>query len=71
MWSRAEGGMNQDSRCVFNGPVPGDICWGSDSEMKDVLYKQIWVQLFFLMNPKYMENGVAPLYRKNQIKQPR
>lgn len=65
MSSRAEAGMNQDSWCVFNGPVPGDICCGSDSEMKDMLHKQIWEQLFFPINPKYMENKVGPLYRKN------
>lgn len=67
-WSRAEAGTSQDSWCVFNGPVPGDICCGSDSEMKDMLHKQIWEQLFFLINPKYMENGVGPLYRKNEMK---
>lgn len=47
VWSRAEAGM-----CVFNGPVPGNISCGSDAEMKDVLYKQIGVWLFFLMNQK-------------------
>lgn len=57
--------MNQDSWCVFSGPVPGDICSGSDSEMKDVLCKHIWEHLLFMINPKYMENGTGLLYRKN------